>query len=172
MCYLFDLLVSPVMNYASETWDYTVLDNNDSLELVHSKFALVNAPNLAVYGELGRTPLLIHRKILTVKYWCRLSIDDGLPMFPKEPYLLAKNNNLKWYKSLVNIMKSTDLDQMCDHLIIHPNLLINELKQRLNNLFIQNWNKQLQSTTGKLRLLNMILFMSHIWSSLIILGIL
>ena len=64
MCYLFDLFVSPVMNYASETWDYTVSDN-DSLELVHSKFALgvcTNAPNLAVNGELGRTPLLIHRK--------------------------------------------------------------------------------------------------------------
>ena len=48
-------------------------------------------------------------------------------------------------------MKSTDLDQMCDHLTIHPNLLINELKQRLNNLIIQDWNKQLQLTTGKLR---------------------
>ena len=78
-------------------------------------------------------------------------LDDGLPMYLKEAYLLAKNNNLKWYKSLVNIMKSTDLDQMCDYLTIHPNLLINELKQRLKNLFIQNWNKQLQSTTGKLR---------------------
>ena len=31
-------------------------------------------------------------------------------------------------------MKSTDLNQMCDHLTIHPNLLINELKQRLKNL--------------------------------------
>ena len=107
------------MNYASEAWDYTVSDNNDSLELVHRKFCkfalgvCTNAPNLAVYGELGRTPLLIHRKILTVKYWYRLSIDDGLPMYLKEVYLLAKNNNLNWYKSLVNIMKSTDLDQMC-----------------------------------------------------------
>ena len=64
-------------------------------------------------------------------------------------------------------MKSTDLDQMCDHLTIHPNLLFNELK-RLDNLIIQDWNKQLQLTAGKLRLLNMILFMSHIWSSLII----
>ena len=119
MCYLFDLLVTPIMNYASEAWDYTVSDNNDSLELVHRKFCkfvlgvCTNAPNLAVYGELGRTPLLIHRKILTVKYWYRLSIDDGLPMYLKEAYLLAKNNNLNWYKSLVNIMKSTDLDQMC-----------------------------------------------------------
>ena len=51
----------------------TVSDNNYSLELVHRKFCkfasgvCTNAPNLAVYGELGRTPLSIHRKILTVK---------------------------------------------------------------------------------------------------------
>ena len=77
-------------------------------------------------------------------------------MYLKEAYLLAKNNNLKWYKNLVNIMKSTDLDQMCDHSTIHPNLLINELKQRLNNLFIQDWYKQLQLTTGKLRTYKMI----------------
>ena len=57
-------------------------------------------------------------------------------MYLKEAYLLAKNNNPKWYKSLVNIMKNTDLDQMCDHLTIHPNLLITELKC-LKNLFIQ-----------------------------------
>ena len=62
-------------------------------------------------------------------------------MYLKEAYLLAKTNNLKWYKSHVNIMKSTDLGQMCDQLTIHPNLLIKELKQRLKNLFIQNWNK-------------------------------
>ena len=40
-------------------------------------------------------------------------------------------------------MKSTDLDQMRDHLTIHPNLLINELKQRLNNLIgINSYNQQ------------------------------
>ena len=49
-------------------------------------------------------------------------------------------------------MKSTDLDQMCDHITVHPNVLINELKQRLINLFIQDWRKQLQLTTGKLRI--------------------
>ena len=67
-------------------------------------------------------------------------------MYPKKAYLLAKNNNLKWYKSLVNIMKSTDLDHMCDHLTIHPNLLINELKQCLKiylyKIGINSYNQQ------------------------------
>ena len=46
-------------------------------------------------------------------------------------------------------MKSTDLDQMCDHLTIRPNLLVDELKQRLNNLFTQEWNKQLQLANNR-----------------------
>ena len=73
MCYLFDLLVNPIMNYASETWDYTVSDYNNSLELVHHKFCkfalgvCTNVPNLAVYGELGRTPLSIQRKFFNTQ---------------------------------------------------------------------------------------------------------
>ena len=33
ICYLFDLLVSPIMNYASETWDCTVSDYNRNSSL-------------------------------------------------------------------------------------------------------------------------------------------
>ena len=157
MCYLFDLLVRPVLNYASEIWNFTVSEYNDSPEIVHCRFCKfvlgvnTNAPNLAVYGELGRTPLSIHRKILSVKYWCRLVTDDDLPAYLREAYILAKKKNLKWYNSIVNIMKSTGLDQMCNHLTVHPNILINDLKQRLINLFMEDWTNQLQLTTGKLR---------------------
>ena len=59
MCYLFDLLVKPVMDYASEIWNFTVSDNNDSLDCKFCKFALgvsTNAANLAIYDELGRIP--------------------------------------------------------------------------------------------------------------------
>ena len=76
------------MNYASEILNFTFsVIANDSLEfeIVHCKFCKfalgvsTNALNLAVFGELGRAPLSIHRRILMVKYWCRLSMDDGLP---------------------------------------------------------------------------------------------
>ena len=67
MCYLFDLLVKPVMDYASEF--------HCALEIIHRKFCKfalgvsTKALNLAVYGELGRVPLSIHRKIQMVKFW-------------------------------------------------------------------------------------------------------
>jgi len=33
------------------------------------------AANLAIYGEIGRTPLDIRRNVLIVKYWLRLTTD-------------------------------------------------------------------------------------------------
>ena len=50
---------------SSEVWNFTILDNNDSLDTIHCrlcKFALdasMNATNLAVYDELRYTPLSI-----------------------------------------------------------------------------------------------------------------
>ena len=77
--------------------------------------------------------------------------DHDLPVYLRETYLLAKNQRLDWYNSIVDIL-DIDLDQMCDRLTVHPNALLNEVKQRLTNSFIQDWNNQLQLTTGKLRL--------------------
>ena len=72
-------------------------------------------------------------------------------------------------------MESAGFDQLNDHvhLIVHPTILrnYNEVKQCLINSFIQKWESQLQSTTGKLRLykkLKIILAMRIIWSSLFI----
>ena len=67
MCYLFDLLISPIMNHAAETRKYTVSDYNDGPEIVHHDFVFALgvysiAPNLAAYGKLGRKPLSIHSK--------------------------------------------------------------------------------------------------------------
>ena len=85
-----------------------------------------------------------------VKFWCRLWVDDDLPVYLREAYLLAKNQRLDWYNSITDVMKSVGLDQMCDHLTVSPNILISEVKQRLMNQFMQDLKTQLQSTMGKL----------------------
>ena len=80
------------MDYAAKIWNFTVSDNNDSLEIIHRKFCKfalgvsINAPNLVIYGKLGRTPLSIHRKTQKVKYWHRLIIgNDDLPVYLRVP---------------------------------------------------------------------------------------
>ena len=105
MCYLFDSLIKPVMTYgAAEVWNYTISANNDSLEIIHRKFCKfalkvsTNSTNLAVYGELGRVPISISRKVQAVKYWHRLiKVNEKLPIYLKEAYFPAKSEKLKWY---------------------------------------------------------------------------
>ena len=66
VCYLFDMLIKPVMDYDSVVWSFAFTDSNDSLEIMHHKFCKITVLwgnqqmlyiNLAVYGEFGRTPL-------------------------------------------------------------------------------------------------------------------
>ena len=69
---LFDALITPVLEYGCQIWDYTT-SNNTEIELIHRKFCkfILNVPssatNISVYGELGRIPLKIRRNILLIK---------------------------------------------------------------------------------------------------------
>ena len=72
---LFDSLVLPVLNYAAEIWG---AHDAPDIEVIHTKFCrklltVKRSTNLnALYGELGRVPMLIHRKIIMIKYWLRI----------------------------------------------------------------------------------------------------
>ena len=35
MCYLFDMLIKPIMDYGSEIWNFAITDNDDNLEIIH-----------------------------------------------------------------------------------------------------------------------------------------
>ena len=60
LSHLFDSLVQPVLEYGCETWGYI---KAEEIEVVHCKFIKFalglpsTAANLAIYGEIGRTPL-------------------------------------------------------------------------------------------------------------------
>jgi len=54
------------------------------------KFALglsITATNLAIYGEIGRTPLDITCNVSMVKYWLRLTTDWEISPYLREAYL-------------------------------------------------------------------------------------
>ena len=63
---LFDSLVQPILMYGSEIWGF---HKADDVEKVHVRFlkqilgVRLQTSNIAVYGELGRFPLAILRKI-------------------------------------------------------------------------------------------------------------
>ena len=70
LSHLFDSLVRPVLEYGCETWGYVKAEEIEKARHKFIKFALglpSTAADLAIYGEIGRTPLDIRHTVLMVK---------------------------------------------------------------------------------------------------------
>ena len=150
LCYLFDALVRPVLEYGNEIWGCYPAEE---LEIVHKrfcKFALGvprTATDLACYGELGRTPLMIKRKVSLIKYWLRVTIDRNTP-----DLVLAKSESLQWVKCIQTILNNAGLPQAWNQpASVNPNEFLVELEQCLIDHYVQSWQGKLRDTTGKLR---------------------
>ena len=91
-CKLFDVLVGSILSYSAEVWG-----NNEAkdIELLHTKFCrwILNvrkSTNLAgLYGELGRFPLIIYRKISMIRYWIKI-LASGDTFIPRKIYCMLK----------------------------------------------------------------------------------
>ena len=74
---LFDTMVAPILNYGSEIWGF---HNAPDIERVHIKFlkqilgVRSQTSNIAVYGELGRLPFSVMRRIPIIKYEFKIMI--------------------------------------------------------------------------------------------------
>ena len=75
LCMLFDRLVLPVLLYSCELWGFHTAV---AVERVHLKFCkwvlkvAKSTTNEMVYGELGRCPLILEKKVRIVKYWLKI----------------------------------------------------------------------------------------------------
>ena len=89
---LFDVLVGSVLNNSAEVWG-----NNEAkeIETIHTKFCrwILNvrkSTNLSgLYGELGRYPLSIYRKISMVRFWIKI-LSSSYNFIPKKMYNMLK----------------------------------------------------------------------------------
>ena len=85
---LFDSMILPILNYASEIWGFHPAPD---IERVHLKFlkqilkAKSQTPSAAVYGELGRVPLHFMRKERILKYWFKVKCSTNTLL--QETYL-------------------------------------------------------------------------------------
>ena len=72
---LFYSFVVSILNYGCEIWGFS---NAENIERVHRKFCKwylnvkMSTSNISLYGELGRFPLYIGRRIRIIKYWLNL----------------------------------------------------------------------------------------------------
>ena len=144
MCKLFDALVVPVCNCACKLWGF---QKAPEMELMHRKFCkfLLNMPpstaNVAIYGELGRMPMDLQRKVLMVKYWIRLTSSFYISPVLWECYIINKQYNSAWWKHILNSCGLSYVLDEIDWLCARD--VLTELRTRLSDQFLQKWTTEL-----------------------------
>ena len=80
---LFDSLVKPILLYGSDFWGCLKQPKNNPIENLHMQFCRQilgvqrNTTNSGVLLELGRTPLLLEARRLSIKNWERIKDQKG-----------------------------------------------------------------------------------------------
>ena len=78
---LFDAFVCSILGFTSEIWGFS---KSKEIERIHLKFCKRvlsvkrSTCNFAIYCELGRYPLYIHRYARMIKYWGKLLSSDNI----------------------------------------------------------------------------------------------
>jgi len=145
---LFDSMIAPILHYGSEVWGF---HKAPDIERVHLKFLkrLLNVKqqttNTIVYGELGRFPMIIMRKIRILKFWSKLlrspdSIEYRLFNLRDE----HGNHINKWAISVHQLLDELGFS----YLWSYDSITNSELQQAINRIhdqYLQQWFADLKS---------------------------
>ena len=137
-----------MLNYAAEIWG---AHDAPDIEVIHTKicrkFLTVKRstnPN-ALYGERMRVPMLIHRKIIMIKYWLKiLSLHNHSLLF--RTYQMFKSNlengshcdKTNWANQIRNFLQECGLFYIWQNQSNMP-FNLSTIKQRFFDIFYQSW---------------------------------
>ena len=155
---LFDKLILPILNYCSEAWGFI---QANAVERVHLQFCKKflgvkkSTQNDFIYGEYGRTSLLVKRQYVIFKYWFKI-LNCNENKYIKFIYkmMLADleeyPNKINWaylVKYLLSRMGFYDvwLTQGVGNL----RLFLSLFKQSLTDTFVQTWHEPLLDNSSR-----------------------
>jgi exonuclease III len=151
---LFDTLVQPIIEYASEIW--SVCTSIDTLETLYLKFLKCTlgvrpqTPTAAIFGDIGRYPLHIRLQVKAVKYWCKLirKPKGSLPHLAYQMLLSLRNYGFTtWLDSIFKILDNCDLSHYFENQntitsqITH--LITTNVKSKLQEQFVEKWHTEI-----------------------------
>ena len=143
-----DSLVSSVLNYTSEMWGY---NEGKDFEIIHTEFLgkilCVNksAILIGLYGEWGRVPLFIMRKVYMFGYWIKL-LQSNDNCVAKRVYSMLKfdadnnisYNKLNWAFHIKSISETLGLSNLSRDMI-NPPSLIRVFAVRMNKAWVLSY---------------------------------
>ena len=138
---LFDSIILPILMYGSEIWGFC---RSDDIEKVHLRFlkqilgVRKQTSNVAVYGELGRFPLFVLRKIRILKYWFKiLTAPDSLlykVYLQQVTYLNIDANFNCWAQCVRNLLNELGFSYLWDFQSISKLQLIWQYRQYMTSI--------------------------------------
>ena len=152
---LFDILVSPILNYGSELWG---MHKATDIELVHTKFlryilGVKKSTNLsALYGELARIPLSVYRKINMIKYWVKILQQNDSSLL-KKVYVMLKNdtdsnnnyNGLNWASQIKTILQQHGFEYVWRQQS-NIDIPFQSIRQRIIDVYQQSWYAEINNS--------------------------
>ena len=147
---LFDSKIAPILSYSSEFWG---VFNIEDIEKVHTlaikRFLNVSnhSSNSIVYAETGRVPLHINHTISSLKYWFKLLKKPDTHL-SKQAYLMLLDHCNKgkdnWTTKIKNVLCENGFGVVwMNGGVENENYVLSEIKERLTDIFLQNWNSKM-----------------------------
>ena len=139
---LFDVMISPILNYGAEIWGF---HKSPDIERVHIKFmkqilcVRQQTTGSAVYGELGRFPMYIQRKIQIMKYWHKIVKNPYSMQYKLFKMSDVQGNNINdWTLNVKKLLDSTGFSYLWTTQHV-TNVDLKCVIQRICDQYIQSW---------------------------------
>ena len=155
-CALFDSLVASILNSGSELWGF---HEATDAEMIHTKFlrrilSVKKSTNLAaLYGEVGRLPISVIRKINIIKCWIKI-LNQNDSSLVKQVYLMLREdaenhhnyNGKNWASQIKDMLQQHGLGYVWQQQfeIEIPFLTI---KQRIIENYLQKWYAEINNSS-------------------------
>ena len=159
---LFDSMILPILNYGCEVWGFHPAPNVEALHLIFLKQILMVKPqtsSAAIYGELGRVPLIVKRKERILKYWFKIknSSDIVLNNAHLNEFLIVDQDSgsfrIKyWASELKSMLNDLGFSYLWNADTI-TSIQLQKVFERLYDQYLQKWFSELR-TMSKLSTYN------------------
>jgi hypothetical protein len=145
---LFDSLVTSVLNYGAEVWGHHVADDVEQVHLKFCRYVLgvkKSTNTVALYGELGRMPLIVFRKLRILKYWTAMLKDTTTlryKVYSMLRYDVEHGNTYRgknWAFNVKRILEDLGLSYVWAEQDLGVHAPASYFKQRLCDQYKQNW---------------------------------
>lgn len=156
---LFDKLVKPILNYSAEVWGFSQSMVTERIHLQFCKKLLgvkQCTQNDFIYGELGRTTLLVDRHFQIIKYWLKICRTNDNKYIKHIYNLLMSDihlrpNKANWVSLIRDLLSNLGFYYAWENQSVgNEKVFLSLIRQRLTDNFIQNWNSRINDSSRAL----------------------